>query len=325
MIPFIGTWQFKNLAEKSLEKISFGGINTSIPLDDLSLFQTGTTWFSDDRTQLAWLSNREILRQITSENGFKTPAWKVDCSLEKLAVWCIKRNLFPLAIKPCTNDSESRKIFRLSGFRDLSTFYVKINGKGIDKIILEEWVKGKYIFEITHGAGGFELISQIGLRKDLTCKTVWRIFPLKLPQSLKSKILPIMKTFDKFLDRPAKLLRYTFSVDEKDATLISINGGFNRLEYYPGWNGLTDGKSPFEKVLSGAAAEPISGETKFMIHYFRKNKKENQYPEKLPEIELKAPVISYFRQENMAVALFTSNIPENFQKSIKELEFVLAE
>ncbi|MBF0410326.1 MAG: hypothetical protein HQM10_23470 [Candidatus Riflebacteria bacterium] len=313
----------KNLIQKSIQMLSLETGGIQLPLDDGNILQMTTPWTGNDPKNIAWLTNRTELRKFSSEIGLETPEWYCNNSLQKLAEWCLKKQSFPYAIKSVQNEADAKRIFRVEGYKDLSSFFEKLSPDSKSEILIEKWVKGKYFFEVTCGYQKFELITQIGFRKDLTARTAWRTFPVKLPLSIKSKIDKITGKFESFLENPGKLLRFSFAIDDREITLISVNAGFNRLEYFPVWCGSNiEEESPVVQIFTGKTQKREIN-SKYMINFFRKNKRDESFPEKIPDRNFKSKIIKYDTSENYAAVLLESSDGNDFHKTVREIEFFL--
>ncbi|MBF0498645.1 MAG: hypothetical protein HQM09_00815 [Candidatus Riflebacteria bacterium] len=355
MLSFAGSDPFKTAMEASLQSIMPTDYAVTLPfsvlpLDDRELGIDGSPWKSADPAIMSLLTDRAAMRRYCRESGLIVPAGVEAMDLEGLARWAMQFRRFPLTLKACRNGSGGRGVYRLEGFRELNTYFDHLREKDGEKGLLriEEWVEPKAMIELTVGPDDYRMTSQIGREPNLTCRTAWRIYPVNIPASLRPGVETILKAFAAFQPLPKGcLLRFTIALTAKDAVLISLNAGFNRLEYLPDW--LTGDKTESTdaalmrlfrqpsaanipdsiRCMEGASCKTSPGSSsasdqKMRLQFYRRSAKEDAFPVLLPKPAEGLPVKRYASTGRRAVALLAGNDIITLNKSAKLLQTLLA-
>lgn len=181
------------------------------------------------------ISNRLMLREFCKRSQIEQPAFVAGIKFDQLSAWAVKRNRFPLAIKSATNGSDCDNCYVLKAFRELPEFYEAITASVKGPVILEEFINAKSRFEITFIAGLPRLITQIGLEKSMRMRHIWRVFPLRPPETLIDQVCAIAGKFRGLVAVRDVPLRFSFVLHNGRPVLIALNAGLNRPEYHPDW------------------------------------------------------------------------------------------
>ncbi len=181
------------------------------------------------------LSDRRKLREFARAGGLKTPSFIVSDQFPRLSAWAVKQNHFPMVIKSAVNLADGTASFVLKAFRELPEFFEIISEKQTGGILLEEFIVPKARVEITWFNGKIRIIAQTGLDKSMRLRHAWRAFPARLPDGFQQQILTIASLFKPLLEIAAVPIRFSFALTSAGPVLISINSGYNRPEYHPGW------------------------------------------------------------------------------------------
>jgi hypothetical protein len=179
--------------------------------------------------------SRSELRKFLANRSFYQPEFFCADTFEKISAWAVKVNQFPMLLKSDANMANSQNIFKLKAFRELPDFFEKINQNIEGNLVIEKFVTAKARLEVTFFNEKIALITQVGLEKSLNCRHAWRAFPLNLPQEY-------MRVIESFADSNADLIslkdvpqRITFAIVSGRLVPLSVNPGYNRLEYFPSW------------------------------------------------------------------------------------------
>lgn len=298
--------------------------SVGIPLQDRDLEHPDSLWHHADKDLLRLVTDRAALRAHCRKAGLVTPDGIEADSMEALARWAITRNHFPLALKTCRNQGNGRGTYRLEGFRELSGFFEKLQEIDPGPLRLEDWIDAKAHLELTMGPGTFQLTTQVGLERNLTGRTEWRLFPVALPAIYRPQVEAILGAFATFLPTGPRLLRLTIALTEKQAILLSVNAGFNRLEYYPGWLGQNRVATPIG-ILAGNDAPPLptGGREKFRLQFFRKSAKDAPWPVQLPATAASLPIVKYAGVGKFAAALLAGEDQAVLSRAARTLQTLL--
>ena len=332
MISLLGKDPYKPLMETALSELEIASLGPAIPatasagvpLQDNDLVQPGSLWQESDPVLLRLVTDRAALRSHCRQAGLAVPDGIEADSMEALARWAITHNRFPLALKSCWNQSNGRGTYRLEGFRELSGFFDKIHEIDPGPMRLEDWIDAKAQIEITMGPASFQLTAQVGLERNLTGRTEWRLFPVSLPALYRPQVEAILGAFAKFMPTGKRLLRFTIALTERQALLLSLNAGFNRLEYYPGWLGANPVATPMG-ILSGQEVPPLpaSGKEKFRLQFFRKAPKDGPWPDALPGTTSSLPIVRYAGIGKFAAALMAGEDVAALDRAARTLKTLL--
>ncbi|EKD81303.1 MAG: hypothetical protein ACD_39C01868G0003 [uncultured bacterium] len=213
------------------------------------------------------LTSRALLREFCTRNQFVQPPFISESQFDKLAAWAVKRNQFPLAMKSAVNGSDSDNCYILKAFRELPEFYEAIVSSIPGPVILEEFISAKSRIEVTFIAGLPRLIAQYSLEKSMRMRQIWRVFPIRPPESLVDQICAIAGKFPGLSSIKEVPVRFSFALSNKRLILLSLNAGLNRPEYHPDWSHAAGITSIFE------AARAIGNRTicKLLIYYGSNN------------------------------------------------------
>lgn len=202
------------------------------------------------------LFNRVALREFLKANGYPQPDYLVAEKFEPLTAWAVKRNNFPLVLKSATNSANGQDMYILKAFRELPDFFESIRAENSSPIIIESLFPAKARIEVTFFNREPVLISQIGIEKSMRMLHSWRVFPIKPPTRCQQEVVRAGKIFAELLSTDDIPIRITFAVNTDRTVPLSINAGFNRLEYFEPWgnhlsevNRATIKQETFSKLL----------------------------------------------------------------------------
>jgi hypothetical protein len=200
-------------------------------------FQDSSTFLSDffNENQLILLKSRPALRTYLKARGLMQPEFISSENFEPLSAWAVERNSFPLIMKSATNQSNSKDIFLLKAFRELPVFFENISASEQKKIMLESYFPAKARIEATYFNGKRILISQIGIAKSLMYRHSWRVFPITPPGKCLKEMARTEEILAEFLSVKDIPYRISFAFNPAVTVPLSINAGFNRLEYFEPW------------------------------------------------------------------------------------------
>jgi hypothetical protein len=184
------------------------------------------------------VTDRIALRQFFKHNKITQPDFFFSREFNQISAWAVSRNQFPLVLKTAENQANCRNIFILRAFRELPYFFEKIAGYDA-KILIESFVQAKARIEITYFNGKRAFISQIGFERSLKLSHRYRVFPVFPPGSCIDQIKDIEKRLSGIINESEKIpVRLTCSVTRSKTIPISLNFGFNRLEYFEKWGDM---------------------------------------------------------------------------------------
>ena len=181
------------------------------------------------------LLSRFSLRNFLKSRSFYQPDVFCADTFEKISAWAVKVNKFPMLLKSDLNGCNSDNTFILKAFRELPDFYEKIRGKIEGNLVIERFVPAKARIEVTFFNKAVALVSQIGLDKTLKCRHAWRAFPLNLPKEYFQAVKNFSEKNSDLIDLENVPIRISFAINAGRLIPLSINPGYNRLEYYPAW------------------------------------------------------------------------------------------
>jgi hypothetical protein len=212
-------------------------------------------------------SRRDLLRKFLKEKGYRQPEFLVSGDFAPISAWAVKRNLFPILLKPANNQANNRNIFLLKAFRELPEFFEEIQNQS--PILIESFFPAKARLEATFFNGELILIAQTGTARSLKYLTSWRVFPVYPPSRCLQEIRKAISLFPELKALKNVPLRLGFAFNPERTTPLSINLGFNRHEYFPDYgNRLIDRQS---------FAEPEKQLNKILFYHLP--------PEKLTKID----------------------------------------
>lgn len=372
MLSFAGSDPFKTTMEASLRnalatKNALELPFSVLPLDDRELCIEGSPWKSVDKKLLLLVTDRSALRRHCRDAGLIVPAGVEGMELESLARWAMQFRRFPLALKSCRNGSGGRGVYRLEGFRELTTFFERLRNKDEEAgpLRIEEWIEAKALIELTVGTDGFRMTSQIGREPNLTGRTAWRMYPVNVPAPLRPGMEKILEAFSALLSRgKGQVLRFTIALTGKEVVLLSLNAGFNRLEYLPDWAAESQeaGKDasfwqllgqPMQQQLHPSDSQTLntaqtsvlsssqdrrnlsptnfikeksdfSPGEKLRLQFFRRSNKDEAFPSTLPKPAKALPIRRYAASGRRAVALLAGEDASALNRSAKLLQTLLA-
>ena len=216
--------------------------------------------------QLEVLEDRSKLREYCVQNSIKTPDFFVSNEFSQISQWAMKKNIFPLCLKTSKNYSNNHLIFVLRAYREMPEFFDKIQEKEKDsKVIIEEFLEGKAYLEVTILEKKVRLISQISLNKTMKIQKKWVAFPIKLPESIFSKISEVINKFDKLIESVSEPIRFSFAIKNAEPILLAINCDNNRLEYSDDWREQT-GLKPLSLSEYSNKTDKISKINIYKLH-----------------------------------------------------------
>ncbi|MGM0600257.1 MAG: hypothetical protein ACQETH_10625 [Candidatus Rifleibacteriota bacterium] len=199
--------------------------------------------------------NRSELRALLGARAFYQPDFFCADTFEKISAWVVKQNQFPLLLKSDINGCNSENIFLLKAFRELPEFFEKIREDVEGNLIIEKFVPAKARIEATFFNEAIVLVSQVSLDKSLKCRHAWRAFPLNLPKAYLQEVKNFAQKNSDLINLKNVPIRITFAINVRGLIPLSVNPGYNRLEYFPAWgDGLratktTDASSSLNKLL----------------------------------------------------------------------------
>lgn len=242
------------------------------------------------------LDNRWHLRQNCRKIGLKVPDGHFGKSFADISAWAVTRNRFPLVMKSAQNGADSDSIFLLKAFRELPQFYDEIKSMYPDAgVIIEDFVPARARIEVTWLNGKMIMTSQIGLSKSVYLYHSWRSFPVKLPTRFMKQIESLAQKFESLISLSNIPFRFSFCLSAADATLISINAGLNRPEYFKRWN-------PEPVFASEARSPDLAKFFKLQLHNIGEEF-DSQRIEEIGSDSLKA----YDSAEESAILLLAAN------------------
>jgi len=270
------------------------------------------------------VTNRKSLRDFCLQKGIPAPAARTAATFDELAQTVIKMKKFPLAIKSVNNSSWGMTVFRLEGFRELEKFFEKIKARNPADVLVEEWVASEALIEITVGFKGFRLVTQVVLDKALIARPAWRQFPVAIPAKFEHEIENLLSPFEKMAEGKF-LLRFTIALMRKGISLLALNAGYNRLEYFPGWV-EPFGMSPAVLLPSNSTLPQTSKKFKYgRIQFFYRSKKDPNFPLTLPQTTSGLPILNFFPGERVAAILLGSDEPRRFAEYSRILKAIMSE
>jgi|GEM_PF-2376941 len=313
MVRLLGNDFFKVAMEKTLAGL--GDSSLVLPLDDRELLADGSEWQKIDPAMTELLQDRWRLREFCRQKGLETPKGMVAEKFEQLSQWIIKNGSFPIALKPRKNTSGGMGIYRLEGFRELPGFYEKIQELYPGPVLAEKWIESRALIEVTIGPRGGQLFTQLGMEKSLIVRPSWRSFPINPPLKFKEDLEKILSIFSCLLQHPGIIVRFTVAVTEKSTILISVNGGANRLEYYPGWGDKRSDGSIIERII-GKSPPPRNSKPGYSwLQMLHSTSKSRVFPSELPAAVTSFPIENYFPAGNRAVILIYGTSPKILQEN----------
>lgn len=252
------------------------------------------------------LDNRWHFRQNCRKIGLKVPDGHYGNSFAEISAWAVTHNRFPLIIKSAQNGADSDSVFLLKAFRELPQFYDEIKTLYPDAgVIIENFVAAKARIEITWLNGKMVLASQTGLSRSVYLYHSWRSFPVILPAKFMKQIEAIAQKFESLISLKNIPFRFSFCLADSGVTLISINAGLNRPEYFNRWN-----PAP---VFCSEAESPASAKF-FKLHFYNIGEEfDAQRIQKIGGTSLKA----YDATEESAILLLAANDLQNL-KTVSE-------
>ncbi len=180
------------------------------------------------------LLSRSAFRKHCGVLGLRQPEYFSSKDFSKISAWLIKHQNFPTVIKTDKNLEDCKGHFLLRAFRELPDFFEQVNLLADNsEVIIEPFFKAKGYIEATFFNEQVKMISQVSLTKELNFSHSWRMFPLKPPQAIESKILLFSQKLLPLIKIANIPIRLSFALTEAGITLCSVNAGWNRLEYFP--------------------------------------------------------------------------------------------
>jgi hypothetical protein len=281
MTHLLGQTPWKPLFERAAALLSPD--KRGLPLTDGSLADAESVWQGGDPELLSILRSRSALRDFTRSQGWPTPSGTCGSTLESLSAWAFRRNAFPLAMMADANGSDGETVFRLEAFREMTTFWDRLQPSINGPVRIEEWVTAPAVIEVSMAATGSLWCSQVGLERHLRARTDWRMFPATLPPRITKSLGPMIDLLRLRMPREA-ILRLTIALTEPAPTLLALSGAVNRLEYFPQWSGLPGHACLLLPTGSGVdssgARQPSPGLCR--LQFLRRSKKKAPFPEALP-------------------------------------------
>ncbi len=200
------------------------------------------------------IANRLALRKFLSTQGYEQPDFFSGTNFSDISAWAVRRNLFPLLLKSSKNEFNCKNSYVLRAFRELPDFYSAIDSKL--PLLIESFFTATTFIESTYQHGQRIFISQTGMHRSLKFRHHWRVFPVFPPAACLKQIKKAESHFSSIIKEAGHLpVRITFAFTKSATTPLSINLGFNRLEYFAPWSGMLDenkeslNKKEFFKLL----------------------------------------------------------------------------
>lgn len=301
MIRFHGETWFSPVLERF--SLDAPGRNIVLPMSEVGFEAAERPWSSADPLLLKVALNRLELRKLIQANGWRCPACKIINSIAEGSAWLMKNNRFPAAIKSVCNTSDGVDTFRLEAYRELPIFFEKIQKKFPGPVLLEEWVDSSSLIEVTMLGDKPFLVSRIELQRKLTAAVQTRTFPVGVPKGCTGQISAFLSFFRKLAGDNPVVLRLCIALGEDSATLISLNIGINRLEYFPGW---CRGTSLVEAIEGLSANDKNPSDEIFRVQFFRTSSKGSGFLD-TPGSELAVlNPLNYFSRGKTAGVLFSA-------------------
>ena len=319
----LGTDSLKPLMEKAA--LSFVSPR-AFPLDDLSAIghEVPEGWLPPALSRL--VGDRLEFRRFCREHSLAVPDFSEIRSFPELSQRVMKLGRFPLALKARGNTGGGKTTFRLEGYRELTRFWEKLQKHAPGPALLEPWVDAKALLEITLHEQGI-ILSQAGLEQSLTGRIAWRLFPVVIPPAWKESVEKVIGFFQGLLGTAQGFVRLTIALETSGITLLALNAGGNRLEYFPGWGSeLLDGGSLVAKCL-GVPTPNENKQTrkKFArLGFFRRSGKAGSFPNRLPE-SVKLDLFSRYEAcGRFAALLLSGNEPKKLSQEARTIATLLA-
>ncbi|GAB4279436.1 MAG: hypothetical protein Kow0029_23310 [Candidatus Rifleibacteriota bacterium] len=174
-------------------------------------------------------------------------------------------------------------------------------------VMIEDYIPAKARIEVTFFNNKPVFIAQTGLEKSLQVACCWRVFPVSPPKSCMAVILKIQHLFAEILSLKEIPIRVSFAY-RADATVpLSLNLGFNRLEYHSGWGSMleTDKSNRPPKGLYKLLFYKVTPESQKMIN-------KNEVAEML-----KSSFMKMETGNNSAILLYSENPSDLLEDSKK--------
>lgn len=197
--------------------------------------------------QRKFLTSRPGLRDFLKANGFIQPEYLAGEDFAPLTAWAVKRNIFPIMLKSATNEANCHNIFMLKAFRELPAFYEEIRSENSFPIMIESYLTAKASIEVTFFNGDPILIAQVGLEKSMKLAHSWRVFPIKPPAKCLEAIKQTQEIFAELLREKNIPFRITYAFNPGQTIPLSINAGYNRLEYFEPWGNALHTRNEVQK------------------------------------------------------------------------------
>lgn len=179
------------------------------------------------------LLGRNKLRLFLKEKGFRQPDFFIADDFAAISAWAVRRNQFPMVLKTGENLYNGELQYLLKAFRELPQFCEELGSH--KPIMIESYFSAKARIEVTFFNGQQILIAQSGMEKSLRFRCSWRVFPILPPSGCRREIIRMQQLFADLIAVKDLPIRFSFAFNTEQTTLLSINCGFNRHEYFPGW------------------------------------------------------------------------------------------